>query len=117
MYMQFITGKFRMDCSKNTIYRFMRSQVINWLKFTTMLASVIINRTIRPLTSADRATAFIIDDSMFRRTGYKSTELASQVFDHVVTWYNIVVTGQSTKHIVLEKKRRLQLWPIDIPKI
>lgn len=83
MYMQFITGKFRMDCSKNTIYRFMRSQVINWLKFTTMLASVIINRTIRPLTSADRATAFIIDDSIFRRTGYKSTELASQVFDHV----------------------------------
>ena len=83
MYMQFITGKFRMDCSKNTIYRFMRSQVINWLKFTTMLASVIINKTIRPLTSADRATAFIIDDSMFRRTGYKSTELASQVFDHV----------------------------------
>ena len=61
----------------------MRSQVINWLKFTTMLASVIINRTIRPLTSADRATAFIIDDSMFRRTGYKSTELASKVFDHV----------------------------------
>ena len=54
MYMQFITGKFRMDCSKNTIYRFMRSQVINWLKFTTMLASVIINKTIRPLTSADR---------------------------------------------------------------
>ena len=83
MYMQFITGKFRMDCSKNTIYRFMRSQVINWLKFTTMLASVIINRTIRPLTSADRATAFIIDDSMFRRTGYKSTELASKVFDHL----------------------------------
>ena len=56
MCMQFITGKFRMDCSKNTIYRFMRSQVINWIKFTTMLASVIINKTIRPLTSADRAT-------------------------------------------------------------
>ena len=62
MYMQLTTGKFRMDCSKNTIYRFMRSQVINWLKFTTMLASVIINRTIRPLTSADIATAFIIVD-------------------------------------------------------
>ena len=56
MYMQFITGKFRMDCSKNTIYRFMRSQVINWLKFTNMLASVIINKTIRPLkTTYSRA--------------------------------------------------------------
>lgn len=83
MYMQFVAGTFRMDCSKNTIYRFMRSQVINWLKFTTMLVSVIINQTIRPLISEDRATAFIIDDSMFHRTGYRSTELASRVFDHV----------------------------------
>lgn len=41
-----------------------------------------INRTIRPLTSKERKDVFIIDDTLFARTGGKKTELCSKVFDH-----------------------------------
>ena len=47
----------------------------------------------------------------------KNNMLSLSALNQLNTNNNIVVTGQSTKHIVLEKKRRLQLWPIDIPKI
>ena len=47
------------------------------------LSERIINSSIRKLTSEDRQDAFIIDDTMFTRTGGKKTELCSKVFDHV----------------------------------
>lgn len=37
----------------------------------------------RKLTSKDRADCFAVDDSLYERIGYKKTELASKVFDHV----------------------------------
>ena len=40
---------------------------INWMRFTTILASRIINNAILPLDSEDRANVLIIDDSMFER--------------------------------------------------
>ena len=55
---------------------------INWMRFTTILASRIINNAILPLDSEDRANVLIIDDSMFERNRSKKVELLVKVYDH-----------------------------------
>ena len=87
MYMQQKTGSFKEDFSKNTVYRFMNSVKTNWLRFTTLLASDIINNELKDLTSETRKNVFIVDDSLFNRTSCKKTELGSRVFDHVDMTY------------------------------
>ena len=86
-YMQQHMGALQDSFSKNTYYRFMTNQKMNWLRFTTLLSERIINQHIRPLTSENRADCFVIDDSMYERTGYRRTELVSRVFDHVSMTY------------------------------
>ena len=86
-YMQQKLGNVRENFSKNTYYRFIMSPRTNWLRFTTLLSERIINRHIRPLTSESRDDCFVIDDSLYERAGYKRTELASRVFDHVSMRY------------------------------
>lgn len=83
MYMQQRTGSFKEDFSKNTFYRFLNSAKTNWFRFTSMLASQIINDEIMCLTDEKRTNVFIIDDTLFNRTSCKRTELGSRVFDHV----------------------------------
>ena len=86
-YMQNKLGKVRDVFSKNTYYRFLMNPRTNWLRFTTLLSERIINGHIRPLTSGNRDDCFVIDDSLYERTGFKRTELASRVFDHVSMRY------------------------------
>ena len=83
MYMQQRTGSFKEDFCKNTFYRFLNSTKTNWLRFTSSLASQIINDEIKNLTDKKRANVFIVDDTLFNRTSCKKTELGSRVFDHV----------------------------------
>ena len=73
--------------SKNTYYRFLANPHVNWLHFTTRLAVRIIVQFLKPLTSENRKACFVIDDSLYERTGYKRTELAARVFDHVSMQY------------------------------
>ncbi len=87
MYMQLRTGRFQESFSKNTVYRFLNSTKTNWLRFTTLLSERIVDQFLRDLTSDEREDVFIIDDTMFNRTGYKKTELISKVFDHVTMQY------------------------------
>ena len=87
MYMQFITGRFAETFCKNTVYRFLSAAKTNWERFVLLLSERIISRTIRPLTSKERKDVFIIDDTLFARTGGKKTELCSKVFDHVSMKY------------------------------
>ena len=68
--------------AKDTVYRFMKMVQINWMSFTTILASRIINNAILPLDSEDRANVLIIDDSMFERNRSKKVELLAKVHDH-----------------------------------
>ena len=82
MYMQMRTGSFEENFSKNTVYRFLNSDKTNWLKFTTALASTIINDEVKDLTDEKRSNVFILDDTLFNRTSCKRTELGSKVFDH-----------------------------------
>lgn len=86
-YMQQKLGKLHADFSKNTYYRFLTSPHTNWLRFTTLLSAIIANEHIRPLTSDNRDDCFIVDDSLYERTGFKRTELAARVFDHVSMCY------------------------------
>ncbi len=82
MYMQQKTGTFKETFSKNTFYRFLNSTKTNWLRFTSLLASQIINQDLGKLTDETRVNTFIIDDSLFSRSSCKKTELGSRVFDH-----------------------------------
>jgi len=87
MYMQIITGQYSEAFGKNTVYRFLNSARTNWERLTCALSARIINGSIRKLTGKDRQDVFIIDDSLFKRTGGKKTELCSRVFDHVSMKY------------------------------
>lgn len=82
MFMQQRTGSFKESFSKNTFYRFLNSTKTNWLRFTSLLASKIINDELEQLTDDSRVRTFIIDDSLFNRSSCKKTELGSKVFDH-----------------------------------
>ena len=87
MYMQQKSGKCTSGFSKNTYYRFMQNPHINWLRLTILLAERIVNGHLKDLTSDQRADCFVFDDSLYSRTGYKKTELAAKVFDHVSMTY------------------------------
>ena len=87
MYMQIRTNSFEASFSKNTVYRFLNSTKTNWLRFTTLLSEMVVNQFMRGLTSDDRKDVFIIDDTLYARTGYKKSELVSKVFDHVTMKY------------------------------
>ena len=82
MYMSLLTGKNTPNFAKDTVYRFMKMVQINWMRFTTILASRIINNAILPLDSEYRANVLIIDDSMFERNRSKKVELLAKVYDH-----------------------------------
>ena len=66
------------DLLKNTFYHFLNSTKTNWLRFTSMLASEIINNEFSNLTAEKRANVFIVDDTLFNRTSCKKTELGSE---------------------------------------
>ena len=73
--------------AKDTVYRFLNSARINWLKFTTRLSAKIIEDSIDPLTSEQRENVLIIDDSTFERNRSKKVELLTKVFDHAKNKY------------------------------
>ena len=82
MYIQKKTGVFDGSFCKNTVYRFLNNPKINWLRFTTLLSTRIINVFMKPLTDENRRDVFIIDDSLFDRSRSRKTELLAKVFDH-----------------------------------
>ncbi|BBL28342.1 hypothetical protein LDE01_16390 [Lactobacillus delbrueckii subsp. delbrueckii] len=65
----------------------MQNPHINWLRLTILLAERIVNGYLKDLTSDQHADCFIFDDSLYSKTGYKKTELAAKVFDHVSMTY------------------------------
>ncbi|MEG6532786.1 IS4 family transposase [Caldifermentibacillus hisashii] len=71
---------------KDTVYRFLNTPTYHWRKFLLSLSSEMI-RLLQPLTSKDRVTAFVIDDSVFSRNRSKSVELSAKVFDHSTHQY------------------------------
>lgn len=80
--MNLITGRNTPHFAKDTVYRFMKMLSVNWIRFTTILSSRIIQGAIVPLNSENRANVLIIDDSMFERNRSKKVELLAKVYDH-----------------------------------
>lgn len=81
MYMNLIIGR-KPGFAKDTVYRLMKMVQINWIHFTTLLASRIIKSAIVPLDSKDRANVLILDDSMVERNRSKKVELLAKIYDH-----------------------------------
>ncbi len=61
MYMQRKAGVFDVSFCKNTVYRFLNNSRINWLRFTTLLSTRIINVFMKPLADEKHKGIFTID--------------------------------------------------------
>jgi hypothetical protein len=66
---------------KDTVYRFLNHSGYAWRRFLLSLSSETIGR-VDSLTSDNRETAFIIDDSMFERNRSKAVEMLARFKDH-----------------------------------
>lgn len=117
MYMQIVTGRYEEGFSKNAVYRFLASAKTNWERLVCTLSERIINGSIRHLTGEDRKHAFVIDDTMFTRTGGKRTELCSKVFDHVTMkmkrGYRLLTLGWADGNTFMPIFGRLLASPTD----
>ena len=82
MYMNLLSGRNTPSFAKDTVCRFMKSTQINWIRFTTVLASRIIRNAVVPLNDACRTNVLCIDDSMFERKCSKKVELLAKTYDH-----------------------------------
>lgn len=87
MYMDMIASH-GANFAKDTVYRFMNEPRINWLRFTTLLASRIIKKSIAPLTSDERVNVLIADDSTYERGRSLKVELLATTYDHVKQKYS-----------------------------
>lgn len=66
---------------KDAVYRFLNHSGYSWRRFLTSLSHETIQK-VEQLTSDNRETAFIIDDSMFERNRSKSVEMLARFSDH-----------------------------------
>ena len=66
--------------SKDTVYRFLNQTYVNWQTFLLTVASTVV-ADIDKLTSNDRRSAFVIDETIFKALYAKKTELVSLVHD------------------------------------
>lgn len=87
IYMNLLTGRNTPSFAKDTVYRFAKMIQINWIRFTSILASRIIKDAEVPLNDKERVNVLIIDDSLFERNRSKKAELLARVFDHAKHTY------------------------------
>jgi len=82
MYRDSVSGeKSIIKKSRDAVYRFMRSIYINWNTFLFCIAIRVCN-WVNALTSEERMSAMVLDDTMNHRPYGKKVELISRVFDH-----------------------------------
>lgn len=67
--------------AKDAVYRFLNHSGYAWRRFLLSLSGDTIAR-MEALTSADRVSAFIFDDSMFERNRSKTVEMLARFKDH-----------------------------------
>jgi len=71
---------------KDAVYRFLNHSGYAWRRFLTALSAETVKK-VCSLTSNQRVTAFIVDDSMFERNRSKSVELLAKYWDHAKHCY------------------------------
>jgi len=67
---------------KNTAYRFLNEGSYNWEKLLQLLSSKLV-KYLTKMTSDDRTSVLIVDDSLYSRNRSKKVELMASVYDHV----------------------------------
>jgi hypothetical protein len=80
-YLMFKTGTFFGDYKKDTYYRFDRMEKANWERLQLETARNVI-LDIESRTEKNHVNVLIFDDSLYKRTGGKGTDLCAKVFDH-----------------------------------
>ena len=71
---------------KDAVYRLLRKASINWEMFLLNLSCSVVP-VVDMLTSGDRKSVLIIDDSPYYRNRSKNVEFLSRCFDHVTRKY------------------------------
>lgn len=69
---------------KDTVYRFLNRSTFNWSVFMLTIATKLTDFFFS-LTSSDRVSAFVVDDSVYHRPYSKKMELASNTYDHAAS--------------------------------
>jgi hypothetical protein len=86
---------------KDAIYRFLNHSGYSWRRFLLSLSSDTVQR-VNQLTSDNRETAFIFDDSMFDRNRSKSVEMLARFKDHATgafyKGFRMLTMGWSDDH-------------------
>ncbi len=87
MYMQIASKTFNENFSKNTVYRFINNEKINWNKFILSTSKAVINNEIDYLTSPSNKRCYVIDDTTIKKDRAKKTELQAKIYDHTTNTY------------------------------
>jgi len=78
---RYFTASQGRDFGKDAAYEFLRSSRFSWRRFLLQLA-VRVCSLLQDLTSEERETVLILDDSTVHRPRAKKVELLARVFDH-----------------------------------
>jgi hypothetical protein len=104
------TAKEMVPFGKDAVYRFLNNASINWGMFLYRL-SISVVRDVDKLTSKDRRTALIIDDTPYKRDRSKKVELLSRFKDHAENRYykgfNLLNMGWSDGETFLPVQYRI----------
>ncbi|CAM3398398.1 transposase [Brevibacillus invocatus] len=71
---------------KDTVYRFLNHSGYAWRRYLTLLSCTTIDK-VQALTSINRVSVFVVDDSMFERNRSKVVEMLSRFKDHATGCY------------------------------
>ncbi|WP_218096399.1 IS4 family transposase, partial [Paenibacillus solanacearum] len=86
---------------KDAVYRFLNHTGFAWRRFLTLLGTATMQK-VDALTSENRDSVFIVDDSMFERSRSKAVELLARFKDHATgTFYKgfrMLTLGWSDGH-------------------
>ena len=89
---------------KDAVYRFLNHAGFAWRRFLTSLSVATVQK-VNVLTSSNRDTVFIVDDSMFERNRSKAVELLARFKDHATGAYykgfRMLTMGWSDGHTFL----------------
>lgn len=89
---------------KDAVYRFLNHPGYAWRRFLTSLSAETAKK-VSSLTSKNRITAFIVDDSMYERNRSKAVELLARFWDHAkrchYQGFRMLTLGWSDGHTFL----------------
>jgi len=87
MYMNILNGTNHAGFARDVVYRLLNATYINWTTYLMTIATTVITG-IAGLTSEQRLSAIIVDDSLYERLRSKKVELLANVHDHAAKGKN-----------------------------